>query len=92
MNRERRDFDLVHEFFETANAGELDGLQQGAIRSQSTFSHSDVEAVSHRAGATDTFRLQLRNETIFFAFQMQSFGRDLLEVNFHSRILSEFTF
>jgi hypothetical protein len=36
------------------------------------------------------FRFQLRNQAIFFAFKVQSLGRNLFEMNLHLRILSQF--
>ena len=48
-------FDFMHEFFETAYAGELDRLADNAVRPKRAFRHAQIDAVFHRAGAAHSF-------------------------------------
>jgi len=83
MNRECRRIDVVNKFFETTNASQLDRLHKGAVRPERTFRDADVDLVFHWPDAMHSFRFQFRDQTIFFAFEMQALGRNLLQMDFH---------
>ena len=83
MNRKRRRLDVVNKFFETTNASQLDRLNKRAVRPERTFRNADVDLVFHRPEAVDSFRFQFRNEAIFFAFEVQALGGNLLQMDFH---------
>src|SRR4029434_6144426 len=84
-------FDVERKRLQAADATQLDRLRQRTVCPERTFGNPDVEGIAKRSCATRLFGIELRNGTIFLAFQMQSFGRYLAQMNFHSRILSEFT-
>lgn len=91
MDCKRRNFDLVNEFFETGDAAQLDRLTEGAIGPERAIGHAKIEIILKRSSAPNAFRFEIWNQAIVFTLQMQPFGRNLFEMNLHSRIVSEFT-
>jgi len=91
MNSKGRNFYVVNKFFETGDAAQLHRLAERAVRPKRPVRHAKIEVILKWSGAPHPVGFKIRNQAIVFALQMQSFGRNLFKMNFHSRILSEFT-
>jgi len=83
MNRKRRDFDVVSEWFQTANAFQFDRLSKMACDPERAFRDTQIERVAERPGAFHALRFQLRNRARFLGLEMQTFGLNLAKMNLH---------
>src|SRR5258708_1504567 len=88
VERERGNLDVVNEFLQAGHARQLDRLFKRTICPKRAFRNSDEDLVLHRSDAANAFRLELGNQAIFLAFEVQSFRRNLFQMNFHARNLS----
>src|SRR5690348_12384558 len=84
MKRERWDLDFVLELFETSHACQLDGLRDRSIRPKRAVRNSEIKAVTHRPDTTNFLRSQVAQGTILLTGEMQTFRRNLVQVNFHA--------
>ena len=84
MERERRNLDFVVELFETGHAAQLNRLRNRSIGPKRAIGNAEVETVTHRADAPNFRRCDVAERTIFFADEMQTFRRDLVQMNFHA--------
>jgi hypothetical protein len=77
VNGKLVDLDVERKRLEAANATQLNRLRQGSVCPKRTFGNPYVEGVVEGPGALRLLRIELGNRAIFFAIQMQSFGRYL---------------
>jgi len=90
MQCKGRDLNHVHKFLQTRNATQLHRLRERSTRPQRTARNTEIDIVMQRANATNSLSFEFRNRTFFVPFEMQPFGWNLFQMNFHSRNLSEF--
>ena len=90
MQCKSRDLNHVQKFLQTRNATQLHRLRERSTRPQRTARNTEIDIVMQRASATNSLSSQFRNRTFFVPFEMQAFGWNLFQMNFHSRNLSEF--
>ena len=70
---------------------ELHRLGQRAVCPERAFGDAYIERITQRPAADDVLHRHILERAFLFAFEMQSVGWNLPEVNLHSRILSEFS-
>ena len=90
VEHERRNVDFVLELFETGYAAQLNRLRDRSVGPKRAIGNSEVEAVTHRPDAANFRRRDVAKRTIFFADEMQTFRRDLVQMDLHSRNLWPF--
>jgi hypothetical protein len=90
MKRESFCLDLERKRFETADALKLDRLSERATSPQGAFGNTHIERVAERPGTADILCRQIGNGAFLLAFEMDTVGVNLSEMNFHSREPSEF--
>src|SRR6476469_2977522 len=83
VDRKRRHLDVEPKRLEKTDAFQFNRLGQMAGDPERTFGKAEVERVTQRTGAGDTFRFHLRDRTLFLAFEMLTLGLDLAQMNFH---------
>jgi len=83
MDRERGHFDIESEWLEAAHAFQFDRLDKMAGYPKRAFRNPEVQRITQRSHTNDIFRRQIGNRTFFFAFEVQTVGLDLAEMDFH---------
>ena len=91
MNGEIFHLDRERKRFETTDTAEVDRLTELAVCPECTFGYSGLKFVMQRARALHIFRIELRERAILLTLKPQPLGRDLAQMNFHTRMLSLFT-
>src|ERR1017187_10593809 len=76
-------FDFVDEFFEARHASYFHRLVERPAGPKPVRRNADVEIVVQRSGAPNPVRFQFRDWIILFTLEVQSFGRNLFQMNFH---------
>src|SRR5437588_1520016 len=84
MDRESFHLDVEAKRFEAADAFQFNRLREMTRDPERAFRNAEIERVTQRAGAYDTFRRQIRNRTFLLALEMEPIGLNLAEMNFHS--------
>src|SRR5207253_4846689 len=90
VERECRNPDFVLELFETGHAAQLNRLRNRSIGPKRAIGNSEVEGVTHWPDAANFRRRDVAERTIFFADEMQTFRRDLVQMDLHWRNLLAF--
>ncbi len=77
------DFDDVGELLQTGHANHLDWLRERAVSPERTVGDTDIERIAQWSRADGAFFRQLRDGAFLLAFEVETLGSDLSEMNFH---------
>src|SRR5204863_3646649 len=83
VDRKCGHLDVEAKWFETADAFQFDRLREMAGDPERTFGNTEIERITQGTRGDNAFRFQLRNRTLFLAFEMLALGLDLAQMNFH---------
>lgn len=83
MNRKGFHCDIERKRLEATHAFQFDRLRKHPCHPQSAFRDAEVERITERAGADDTFRSEIGNRAFLLTLEMEAVGLNLAEMDFH---------
>lgn len=89
VDGEGRHFDVEPERLQAPHAFQFHWLDEMACYPERAFRDSQIERVTQRPGAADAFRGELGNRTFLLAFEMETIGLDVAEVDFHKKMRND---